>query len=273
MEQSINPYKVLGVSNNFTLEQLQSQYKQSLLKYHTDSSKDIRSTPMFHVLTGCYKMLMDEYKKRPTKEKGSISSRIVKSIFSRAPSVGQEPSPSLKPSFDPNKNFDSVKFNTLFEKHRIPDITDDGYGKWINENTQDLQKRSHAYNTPQPINLAHDLIGKSGTDFYELGVSKIDDYSADNISKGAMSFMDYRVAHTTEKIVDLNDIVERKQYSSVQELEKERALPVIFDSRENKLYQQQLYTEEQKEKKRLQVLEKHDKMISNQYNQTSRLFL
>ena len=38
-----------------------------------------------------------------------------------------------------SENFDSTKFNRLYEKHRLSDVNDDGYGDWSKENQFDSE--------------------------------------------------------------------------------------------------------------------------------------
>ena len=40
MNENYNPYKVLGLSNNASLNEIKTSYKKLALKYHPDRNKD-----------------------------------------------------------------------------------------------------------------------------------------------------------------------------------------------------------------------------------------
>ena len=61
MERGIDPYKILEVSKNFTLDELKQQYKKIAIRVHPDKGG---SEYMFNMVTDCFKKLMRGFKRR-----------------------------------------------------------------------------------------------------------------------------------------------------------------------------------------------------------------
>ena len=278
--EGIDPYKILDLPKNFTIDQLRENYKKVLAKYHSDNTSDVRSSPMFQIITGCYKLLAEEHKRKAVIPPAAMSSQqTFKQMHTEI--VGQPPN-NIKPKNNivqppSSSKFDLNHFNQMFDQHRISDVSDHGYANWMSDPTsfqaEDIRKKLSKNKDPQPINLAHNLVGKTGMDFYELGVMKVDDFSGDNMHSQYLNFTDYRVAHTVQKIVDPNDVPMRKEYKSIQELEVDRSqMPMTMSEKEQAEYLKQQKVDEYKEKKRLKALEKFDNTVTDNYQRTHHLF-
>jgi len=198
---------------NFTIEQLKASYKRLVLKYHPDRSMKVSDTPIFQMLTDCYRVLIDDLNAR-------VSQREFYELRAHFKATNQQNQPT-KPT-PPSKlgsKFDAKLFNKLFEEHKIKDVHEEGYEDWSKSAASFKEKSKHAvviYKEPQPIVSNADDIG-----CYEYGVKRVTDHSAQN--QGHLQYMDYRLAHTTEKIIDTNRVKARKEYRSVQELEQDRS--------------------------------------------------
>ena len=55
---NINPYEILGVTKNFTLDELKDKYKRVAKKVHPDRGG---SQQLFNLVTLAYKKLVEEY--------------------------------------------------------------------------------------------------------------------------------------------------------------------------------------------------------------------
>lgn len=231
-------------------------------KHHREG-EDVRTTPMFQILTGCYKMLLEDLKRRST-------------------TPTQQPQPihrqhGTQTSVSQPQRFTLAKFNELFDQHKVSDFTHAGYNDWMSNpdsfKSKDMRTQLSKYKEPQPINLAHGLVRKTGTDFYELGVDKVDDFSAENVNQRELNFMDYRVAHTAQHIVDPNEVKMRREYRSIQELEADRASPLEMNSSEREEYLRRQKMEKYLEEKRLKKLDRYDEKGASHYTRTQNLFL
>jgi hypothetical protein len=232
MENEHDPYKVLCLERNFTLEQLKNNYKRLALQLHPDKCPlDVStSTTIFQILTRAYKSLLREYESTRVADKtfNELKAPYSKpqdyNTSSQSQQMQQQP---IMTSTAGSKGFDATKFNAFFSTHRIKMPEDEGYNAWI---ASGETGRSHAhskehrslikYTQPEPVHIVKSIA------FCELGIDKIDDFSKPPSStdrRSALQFTDYRIAHTTSNLVDTSKIKERRTYRTVRELEAARA--------------------------------------------------
>ena len=276
-----DPYKVLKLDKNFTLDQLKRNYKRLALQLHPD--KNVVSPEdagrVFQVLTNCYKLLLRDYEARQSdKPFYQLKQAYQNDTTSHHPSEARRPSSSV-PSHD--GRFDVDKFNRVFSENAIQDAYAQGYDKWIEKSAEapmqaaeKEQKRHDAivkHQYPQPFAVAT----KSKIDYYELGVDRVQDFSAnqDGISHG-VTFMDYKRAHTTTKIVDPTKVKPKKEYKTVQELEADRAnVTFTLSAREAARQEKLRALQERREEARVAALRQQDALYEEQFKRVNRLML
>lgn len=115
-EAGIDPYKILEVRKNFTLDELKENYKKIALRVHPDKGGN---EYMFNLVTSCFKELMREYKRRIS----DVQHDELKTAFTKYSSqtAQQQKGPD---------RFNLEKFNKLFEENKMPDVADIGYDDW-----------------------------------------------------------------------------------------------------------------------------------------------
>lgn len=285
MDTKVDPYKVLGVSQNYTIEELKSAYKQMAMKVHPDKGG---SEYLFKLVTYCYKLLSAEYRKK-TADKQFYE---LKNEFKI-----DKPKSKTNVSISSSSSFDVDRFNKVFEDNKIDTVTDSGYGEFLKStkdkadpkklfteksfsndafNKQFERKTSVAsdnkfivkFKEPEPV-LANKKMA-----FTELGTENIDDYSGENTSKKQLNFMDVRVALTTSRIIDPRAVEERKQYKTIKDLEADRGNISYTPSRDQIEYmEKKKQLEELKEQKRIETLLRSDKQYEEQFNRLHKLML
>ena len=280
MESEINPYKMLEVSRNFTLEQLRANYKKIAMRVHPEK---IGNDYMFNLVTKCYKKLLKEHDSRQTKQEAS--------------DFGRDDNNELFPKIDPKeamRHFNIDRFNQIFETNKAKDVTDAGYTEWMDhhqvKDAPVLQKgidnnKLNSYfekyadevvdrsnkamlkvKEPEPLLMCNKIA------FTELGTENIDDFSDENKSLRSLNFMDYRVAHTTSRIVDPN-LVKRQDYKSIEDVERDRANIKQFSSKELASIEKRKAAAEQQEKKKQEAQKQMDARTSEQFKKLTRLML
>ena len=272
----LNPYRVLGVNQKtFTYEDLRRNYKKLVLKYHPDRRRDtIEASPVFQTLTFCYNYLIEELKKRvvePDHEnlKGRYKDHAEKEKEKNVTNVAFAGTSNMTMSKD---RFDIHKFNQVFGENRIKDVNDDGYGDW----QEDAAAASPSakgkvtaivnYKEPEP------LYGSKFGNAYELGTTKISDFSGENVR--GLGYMDFKLAHSTTHLVDPNHVEDRKEFKSVKDLETHRSKVQFTMSPEEVRRQQKIKTDlEIKEAERVENLKQRDSVIDQIYNKTHKLML
>jgi hypothetical protein len=267
----VDPYKMLEVPKNFTMEQLRSQYKRLVLQHHPDKNIDVRSTPVFQMLTACYKMLVDEWKLRQDQR----SHHELRAEANAALSAGlhHQNTKMVDPRQVSGKNFDANKFNKVFETERLRNAYDDGYEEWMNDpNSLKKYKNKHALVKYEEPKALPSMI--NSTQYQELGVNKVKDHSATNMSSRDLNFMDYRMAHSTDKLIDERLVDQRREYRNVQELEADRSrLAYTMTPEQLQAYHKKKLLQEREEEIRKQKQLEHDKMIEQHWAKTHRMML
>ena len=288
----MNPYEVLDVPRNFTLQHLKDNYKRIALKVHPDKGG---SEQLFLLVTKCFKKLLQEFHKRQAdRQYHELKADFAKSAEQHTP---VDTSHAYK-----NNKFDLEKFNRVFSENRIEDVYDKGYKDWINDTqTRDASpvKRNFggkggktfsvdAFNTAFESETHVDkknkyivkdkepeaLVCAKKIAFTELGEENVDDFSGDNMTKKHLNFMDYKVAHTTSKIVDPRILQQRKEYRNIQELEVDRGrIQYEMDDTSKSEYEYRKQLEELRERKRQEALRARDMLAQQQYERVNQMLL
>lgn len=281
----MNPYHILGVSKNYSLEELKEKYKNLAMKVHPDKGG---TEELFLLVTKCYKYLVQEFHKNVSqKEYHDLKKEFKQDIKKNDYSYSKEDYSASK--------FDLDKFNKVFTDTKLENAYDKGYSNWMSDEpfkevseSERKVKRSFnldkfndkfekmtddknnkflvKYKEPEP------LMASKKIQFTELGEENIDDFSADNVSKKNLNFMDYKVAHTTQKIVDPRIAEKIKQYKNLQELEKDRS-SISYEMEEDIMesVQTRMALEKEMERRRTEAIKKQDRMINENYSRINML--
>lgn len=299
----MNPYEILNVPKNFTLEQLKDSYKRIALKVHPDKGG---SEHLFLLVTKCFKKLLQEFHKRqadrqfnelkaafhkdaqqfqPSMHTATTSSRSYTHAHTNNSTHQESPRPSTK--------FDVNRFNKVFDENRLENAHDKGYGTWVTEEAPEAPRPKQRFKL-ETFNKTFDeqaridnsnkyiikykepeaLITSKKIAFTELGEDDIDDFSGDNMSKKNLNYMDYKVAHTTTKIVDPSLIKNVKTYKNVNELEAARSkVSYEMDDITKEEYEYRQNLERSREQRRIRALQEQERMIQQQYERVNQMFL
>tara|TARA_B110000971_G_scaffold12194_1_gene11450 strand:+ start:98 stop:886 length:789 start_codon:yes stop_codon:yes gene_type:complete len=238
---------ILGISVNSSITELKQQFKKLAKKYHPDKGGDEH---LFSVMSTAFKILYKRIK-RTTEERD----------FSQ-----------LKKTFTDDvdtKNTEHIKaddkfinkFNKHFDENRLIDpVIDKGYDDFINEVDvvvhNDMNSKLVEYSEPIAQCSSKTL------DFCELGKSSENDYSGKNDLFSKLHYMDYKKAHTTSQLVNPTNIIERKEYKSVDEIKKDRSTSNFEQTPEEEYYYERMRKmKESEEYDRIDNLKQSDKQI------------
>lgn len=283
---NFNPYDVLGVSKNFTLEELKYNYKKVAKRVHPDRGGNEK---LFKLVTLAYKQLIEIYKlKKINKEYNELKSDF--QDFKQEQNNNQRRNKNIKQ--DLNGNFTEV-FNKIYEDNKISEPYDIGYGNLmtksdpnrpdidIKRTVNNMKNFNETFdNTPisknnkkiikyrDPIALPSSI---KTLQYTEIGVDKINDFSTETSN---LNCVDYRKAHSTSKLIDKNYVRNRSNYNSIDNLEAERANINYNMSDEDLKKQAYLKKKEQlKELKRLERIQQLDMMNQQQFNKINQLMV
>jgi curved DNA-binding protein CbpA len=263
---------------NYTQDELKQAYRNLVMKYHPDKTQDVASTKMFQTITTCFKFLNNELLLRTRQPeynemKAAFVQEKEKYQYVEPTPHAQQQARKAQPrqcndvvagnsTAKASSAFDLDMFNKLFSKHRMKDANDAGYGKWKED--EDNLDEVHD-NTlvkciePQPI-----VSSFGNSQFYELGLDKVKDFGHQLNDVRTIQFADFRLAHTTKELVDLERIRQRKDYKSIEDLEKDRAtLSTTMSDVELRNYTKQKKREMMLEEKRQDQLAAVDTKIND----------
>lgn len=274
MSTTVDPYKVLQVSPNFTLDELKNNYKRIAIKMYSDKGEN---EYMFNLVTNCFKHLMRVYKNRSSANvfdasglKDAFKSYMANQAVQQNKSIGGAN----------DKKFNLEKFNKFFDENRLEDVFDKGYDEWFRKGTvqeppkfkgktrEDFNKHFETYASANDrVNLQEEpqALHVSKLDWTELGKPTIDDFTGKNATQKRLNFHDLKIAHSTSRIINPS-IINRKEYQSVEELQMDREdIKYVMDPEEERKYRRRLQQQEDMEKKNREYLNARDKLLEKHY--------
>jgi curved DNA-binding protein CbpA len=289
----VDPYKILEIPKSYTLEQLRTQYKKIALTVHPDKTPG-NSDYMFKIVTKCYKILLEEYNLRiADKQFNELKNSFIKNQETEKTYRNTQFTPQQEEKSRSRFNLD--RFNKVFEDNKVDDFTAAGYDEWIRKNSikdapsldkkitkenfnQQFEKYADEtkdksnkyiikYREPEPMMMSKKL------NFIELGTSQVDDFSGENRSNRDLNYMDYRLAHSTTRLVDPNVVKQRKDFNSVDDYEKERANIKKLSQKELAYIEKKKRLEESKEKQKQEFQKKQDEITTLQFHKINKILL
>ncbi len=291
---SLDPYKVLGVSKNYTWNELKEAYKNLAIQTHPDKGGD---KLIFNFITDCFKELALEYKNRKKnkshKEMKTESEEYIKKMTT---SEYKHPSELLS-----GEKFEK-RFNKIFEECKYVDEEKDfGYGSIMipssskredinidnvfNKKDVDSNTFNSTFNKKLTLKEKKEIIKFKepealhlvNTDFTQIGIGRPTDYS--NYSSGIalgrkLNYTDYMKAYSNDNFIN-PDEVQRKDFKNVEEFEKYRDKRTNKQlSKEERDYLENKKKEEElKEFERLERIKKQDLLIKQAHDKANRFLL
>jgi hypothetical protein len=243
--------RVLSVGSEYTLEQLKAQYRQMARRHHPDKGGRQED---FDYLTQCFKFLYEQ----KTNEARSFES-MREAARGAASSV-----PDERVSFS-DDDFQR-RFNAFYEKNHLKNPDEDrGYEDFMTEHTVKTHGsryfRMDKYRPPSPQRSSDRF------ECHELG-GKINDFSG---SRRDLHYMDYRRAHTTDKLVDERHAAERATYRNVEELQVAReVVPSEMTDQDRVRYEKEHSLERQREDNRARRAKEWDSKTHSHFVNVNR---
>lgn len=295
--QGLDPYKVMGVSKNFTFDELKEAYRRVARMVHPDKGG---TDQLFQAVTDCFRQLAYEYKMRTSDRPHHELKKEYESYKgSQGPGAGGRGPP--RPTMAADDSF-LDRFNRMFEDNRLEvDESQSGYGHLMaasSKKREDIEvpkilKRfnedafhktfetvtlapSHevvVYKEPEALPLAKKI------QYTELGSDSTGDFSSGPSTaaaeKRALQYTDYMKAHTTTRLVDPRAVQARAQYRSVDDYESARAAATKKPATQEELRwrAEKQREEEAAEEKRLARLKERDHAIALHHDKVNRLML
>jgi len=277
-EENYDPWDILGLEyGNYNIQDIKKAYKKCALKYHPDKAGK-KYENLFNIVNQSYIYLLQK-----AEENNEFEYKTKQDVTKRE---YEEYNDGMVNMHIDKDNFNINKFNEIFEKFRVNDENDDGYGDLLKNDTSENQpffntkvsnqifnehfskikeKQSNAlieYDEPQSLNAAGTLtVGELGQDL-SGGFGS----SQDNLG-----YTDIKQAYYEDNLLINPDKVKIKNYKNVDEYENERArLSYKPDEQEKMKYIQIENKKKRRENARIQLLKEKDINISNNYNKINK---
>ena len=268
----LNAYKMLGATPQNGLEEIKAKFKGLALKYHPDKGGDEN---VFNSITESFKLVFRHKKAAETdrqhQDLKTRSQDYIQSSSTASDSNGRggESKGRSAPLFAKNDTHFNTKFNKFFDENRtVDDNAERGYEKFIN--APDVKTSTNHYKIKKYEEPAPSVLCKS-LGFQELG-KKVNDFSGKNDSMHRLQYMDYMYAHTTDKIIDPNLVVERQEFKSLDDIRSNReSQNFALTDRDKMLYERQQNRDNRREHKRVTNLQKYDHYLSEHQKRMNQL--
>jgi hypothetical protein len=311
MDAKINPLKVLNLPDNFNKEMLRDAYKKMALKSHPDKGGSEYLfkivTQCYKYLSAelkkreadkqFYQLKQEFQKSIENDDNQSESSRSSRKGSSSTSSSTKERSKhreaeAVNNMFYNGSRFDQDKFNRYFENNKLGDeVYETGYKEWMEKHeVKEAPKFRGSFNSTgfnnhfeRHAQVAKDhkqlikyqepeaLVAVKRLGFTELGQDSIDDFSGENKSMRHLNYMDYKIAHTTSRIVDPNT-VKRHDFKNIQDLERARE-NVSYQMTEQELVEmmKRQKLKESMEEKQQATQQAYDRRVEQHYERLNGL--
>tara|TARA_B100000405_G_scaffold193719_1_gene135773 strand:- start:8673 stop:9572 length:900 start_codon:yes stop_codon:yes gene_type:complete len=281
----MDPYKVLKVDKNCTVDQLRQAFKRVASQVHPDKGGN---EEMFNIVVESYKTIFNTLKGRNNKDFNQLKndSQAEFNVMKAKKHV------SFKDDLKSEKF--QAKFNRIFDDNRFGDPSiDDGYGYMMTassairedinvgeklknfsdfnsvfDNQETINKEITLYKEPEALVLSKKL------SYNELGVDRVDDYSSESNKPSQLAYCDYMKAHTTNKLIDKNHMKKRQGFKNMDDIETKREGQSFALTEEDKRQiEEGIKREKQRERQRAISLKENDRKIEEHFNRVNKLML
>jgi curved DNA-binding protein CbpA len=285
----LDPYKILGIGKNYDEKTLKKAYLKSALKAHPDRGG---SPQAFQQVSIAFTVLQKKLKERENNHSHTELRDTARDYYTQQ--LNQP-----KVNVNMTENFDIDVFNQIYEQNKIPDVYDDGYGKWMNSNpaleseqnkmfqngfnkdmfnsTFENYKREMSQRNPQNALVKYQepevKISMSNSDsIMTLGQGKITDFSGNSDN---LAYTDYKQAFTDgSTLIDINSVDTSGRVNSIGGIKSQRSnISYTMNHEDQRLYAQRQLLEQKYEQDRISRLNVYDKQHGEAYEKIHSMLL
>ena len=270
-KEKLNPYKIIGVSKQYSELELKKAYLKKAMVHHPDKGGDERE---FQKISIAYKFLLNKLKENAQSHDHNELRNTSREHLQR--NTGER-------NINLSEKFDSDVFNRIYEENKIPEAHEDGYGNWMKEelnpklNTENKiqgdfskemfhrefdrfkkeasKEQGHQIQKYQEPEVSISYRGKDS--LMVLGQKKVEDFSGQ--SDGGLAYRDYKDAYTNSCLIDIHSVNTKGRPKSLNEEKSQRAnVSYQMNSQEQQQYSLQKLREEKEEEERIERLKQYE---------------
>jgi len=285
----LDPYKILRIDKNYDEKTLKKAYLKAAMKAHPDRG----GTPQeFQKVSIAFGVLQKKLKERSSNHSHNELRDTARDYYTQQ--LNQP-----KVNVNMTENFDIDVFNKIYDENKIPDVYDEGYGNWMNNNpaleseqqkmfqngfnkdmfnaTFENYKREQSQRNPQNALVKYRepevKISMSNADsIMTLGQGKITDFSGNSDN---LSYTDYKQAFTDgSTLIDINSVDTSGRASSIGGIKSQRSnISYTMNAEDQRLYAQRQLLEQKQERDRISRLNVYDKQHGEAYEKIHSMLL
>jgi curved DNA-binding protein CbpA len=271
--EKLNPYRIIGVSKNFTELELKKAYLRKAMKTHPDKGG---SEKEFQKVSIAYTFLLNKLNETKNNHEHH-------ELREQSQDFSQEQVQMNQRNRNLSEKFDTDVFNKIYEENKIPEVHEDGYGEWMKKeskpslNTQKMftgnfnknmfhkefdkfkQQVSKETGTQMQVYQEPEVsISYKGKDsIMVLGQKKVDNFSGQ--SDGGLAYRDYKDAYTNSCLIDIHSVNSKGRPKSLNEEKAQRSnISYQMNETEAQQYHLKKQKEEQEEKDRIGRLRNYE---------------
>ena len=283
-----DPYKILGISKNYDEKTLKKAYLKAAMKTHPDRGG---TQAKFQLVSIAYTLLT-----KKLKEKDNSHSHQDLRNMSREYTQQQANQPMINTKM--TDNFDVDVFNRIYEENKIPEVYDDGYGSWIEKNTNpEIEQKKlfqngfnkdmfnatfEQYKKEQSQKTGNQLVQykvpevrmsmKNQDSLMTLGQGKVTNFggTTDNLS-----FTDYKQAFTDgSMLIDTSSVDISDRSGSMNQIKAQRSnISYTMKPEDEQRLALQKIEEQKAEQNRIQRLQVYDQKHGQAYEKIHSMLL
>lgn len=281
-EKNIDPYKVLEIPKNASMNDIKNAYKRKAKVYHPDRMGGNKQ--QFQLLTMAYMSILEKYKRQQQDKQFMTLKEESQSQLKQQNKV-QRKNVNMK-----GNNFNIRMFNKIYDENKLQTPSDEGYGKWMTDTEYESDTTPKLFSSEFNLNVFNNTFEDKKEEgsqeiikyqepqpmvsvkqnYEELGGGTTGDYSNGPTSK--MGYTDYKKAHTQTTLINPNS-VKVKQYRNVEELNKARGEKPMLTEEESIVIERNKALEKQKEEERIRRLQQYDHLAFQQFERVNKIFL
>ena len=285
----LDPYKILELSKEYDEKMLKKAYLKAAMKSHPDRGG---SPQAFQQVSIAFTLLQKKLKERENNHSHEQLRDGAREYYNQ-----QMNTPKINTKM--TEKFDIDVFNQIYEQNKIPEVYDDGYGDWINQNpalesgqtkmfqngfnkdmfnaTFESYKKEQAKNNPQNQLVKYQepevKISMSNADsIMTLGQGKITNFSGQSDN---LTYTDYKQAFTDgSMLIDPSTVDTSGRANSMRGIKSQRSNISYQMTQEDqiRLAQQQAF-EAKAERDRISRLNVYDRQHGEAYEKIHSMLL
>lgn len=284
----LDPYKILGISKNYDEKTLKKAYLKAAMKTHPDRGG---TQAKFQLVSIAYTLLT-----KKLKEKDNSHSHQDLRNMSREYTQQQANQPMINTKM--TDNFDVDVFNRIYEENKIPEVYDEGYGSWMEKNTNpEIEQKKlfqngfnkdmfnatfEQYKKEQSQKTGNQLVQykepevrmsmQNQDSLMTLGQGKITNFggTTDNLS-----FTDYKQAFTDgSMLIDTSSVDISDRSGSINQIKAQRSkISYTMTPEDEQRLALQKIEEQKAEQNRIQRLQVYDQKHGQAYEKIHSMLL